>query len=45
MIRMTMEVPDMVDEENRCEQERGNMDGPEEDGHLEKIKTLLSSPV
>jgi hypothetical protein len=30
-------IPDMVDEENRCEQERGNMDGPEENGNLKKI--------
>ncbi len=30
-------VPDMVDEENWCEQERGNMDGPEENGNLTKI--------
>ncbi len=31
-------IPDMVDEENRREQERGNMDGPEENGHLKNIK-------
>ncbi len=42
---MVNTIPDMVDEENRCEQERGNMDGPEENGHLEKIKTQWSSPV